>query len=126
MRFMVIDPTARLFGPVEADSPHKASPKLSISNVDHGTVAPGIGIIVYEYGLLEGEGPYFALGGQLFAGEAVLYAYDEAGETIDFPDVQLVPPLWLATKADVEAAIKDRTVQRPYSAVNREIIWQWS
>ena len=126
MRFILIDPARRAVERVEADDVHKASPKLSTSNVGHGSVAPGIGIIVYQYGLLEGAGPYFALDRQLYAGDAILYGVDQAGETIDMPPrLPIAAPLWLDTKEDVERAIRKGLVDRPQTAVNGAVLWQW-
>jgi hypothetical protein len=127
MRFLHIDPAAHRITPVEASDPHQAVPKLSALNVDHGVVAPGIGIIVFEYGLLEGDGPYFVLGGQLYSGDAILYGFDKAGETVDIPKRLSLPlPIWLDTKADVELAIASGVVRRPQASINGVLTWQWS
>jgi hypothetical protein len=132
MRFLHIDPAAKTVTPVEAEGPHEAVPKLTKLNVDHGVVHQnrerGIGIIVYEYGLCEGEGPYFELMGVLYSGDAVLYGFDAPGDTIDMrPDEDsLITPLWLADKGEVELAIVAGLVARPQSSVNGAVIWEWS
>lgn len=126
-QFLHIDPKARTVKIVEAKEWQDVSPNLKRTEVDFGTVMPGVSIIVYEYGLLEGSGPYFALMGQLYSGDAVLYGYDEAGETIDMPDIpQLFAPEWLADKIEVELAIMAGIVERPVSTVNGAVFWQWS
>lgn len=125
-RFVHIDPKARTITAIDAKDPHSAVPSLTLGNVDHGVVTPGIGIIVYEWGLREGDGPYFALGGQLYAGDAVLYGYDEAGETIDMPADIAAPLLWLADKSAVESAIRFGLVDRPQVSVNGVVEWRWN
>ncbi len=131
MRFLHIDPAAHKLTAIDAASVHEAHPKLQIGNIDHGTVhrardGSGVGIIVYQYGLLQGDGPYFALDGQLYAGDAILFAFDAIGETIDMPPrVPISMPIWLDTREDVELAIAAGRVERPQSAVNGEVVWQW-
>jgi hypothetical protein len=66
------------------------------------------------------------MGGQLFSGEAILFAFDEAGETIDMPATPLKPPIWLADKQEVELAIAAGMVERPVAKVNGAVMWQWS
>jgi hypothetical protein len=140
-RFIHIDPTARTVTPIEAESPHHAVPSLGLGNVDHGVVTPGIGIIVYvsihaptkgrrgshsnEPDQNQNQGPYFVLVGQLYSGDAVLYAYDEAGETIDMPEAD-IEPLWIPNKAAVEFAIGAGLVARPQSSVGGVVTWRWS
>lgn len=131
-RFLRVTPKDHRVTPVEADQPHNADPDLYARGVDHGVVSKdpdggGIGVFVYEYGLLDGDGPYFALGGQLYSGDAILYAFDEAGETIDMPQgFMQLKPLWLDTKADVELAITAGVIERPQAAINGVVTWQWS
>jgi hypothetical protein len=133
MRFLHVDPTAKTVTPVESDAhPQAAVPALAKVNVDHGVVFKnrerGIGVFVYEYGLMEGAGPYFELGGQLYSGDAVLYAFDAPGDTIDMPQAEdyLIAPRWLPTKEDVELAIAAGVVQRPVNRVNGVPVWSWS
>jgi hypothetical protein len=132
MRFLHVDPKARTVKPVDADSPSSAVPSLTSLNTDHGVVSKdpdggGISIIVYEYGLLEGEGPYFSLGTQLYSGDAVLYAFDYAGETIDMPKhLDAIIPIWLADKSEAELAIAAGVVRRPQAAINGLVTWEWS
>lgn len=131
-RLLHLDPKAKTVAPVEADDPNALARKLAGGGVDHGTVyrnpERGIGIIVYEYGLVEGNGPYFELMGVLYSGHAILFGFDEGGETIDMPEKEdfLITPLWLADKGEVELAIAAGLVQRPETRVNGALIWSWS
>lgn len=103
-------------------------------SVDHGSIAPGYMIIVYEFGLLRGPSDaYFRLGRQLSNGNAILYHIDDFGETIDFPqrvinhwadgcpDVEFFPNL-----SAIETAIAAGRVDRPSIRISGEIIWQWT
>ena len=95
---------------------------------DHGTVARGIGITVYEFGLLEPTEDYMIIGRQLFAGNAVLYAYSPYdGETINFVEAT-IPTLnikFLHGIEAVEEAIVNGLVVRPYVAFNGEVMQLW-
>jgi hypothetical protein len=132
MRYLHIDPTAKTVKPVFAISPHDAVKGLHSGNVDHGvvyqTTERGVGLFVYEYGLCEGNGPYFELYGNLYSGDAVLYGFDHAGETIDMREDEdfIIKPQWLADKVEVELAIAAGVVERPETRVNGAVIWSWS
>lgn len=134
MKFGIIDPTKKTTTTVEAKEFADALvlAGLKRGEVDHhDIVASGLGIVVFEFGLFAPahRQSYFAIGGQLYGGNAVLYAYDELGVSIDFKrddwaDV-LNAILWFDSAADVEAAIAMTVVQRPQIAVNGEVGWQW-
>jgi hypothetical protein len=126
-RFLHIDPAAQEVVTVEVDNLYDVTPDIKAGATDHGVVAPGIGIVVWEYGLVDGEGPYFVLNRQLYAGDAVLYGFNEAGETIDMLDPDgRINPLWLANKHEVELAIMAGVVERPQTSVNGAVLWRWS
>lgn len=134
MRFLHIDPKAKTVKPAEGADPH-IIPALAKVNVDHNVVIKfsrhgwgGIGIFVYEYGLMEGDGPYFELLGVLYSGDAVLYRFDDAGETVDMPEKEdsLIKPRWFANKEEVELGIAAGVVERPVNTVNGAVIWRWS
>jgi hypothetical protein len=102
---------------------------LTPMEVDHGVLSrsingDGIGLFVAEFGL--GVPPdrqkYFAVRHSLFAGNAVLYAFNEGGETIDM--TRMPPIVWLDGD-EVEAAIQQGAIVRPQLAVNGEVFWRW-
>lgn len=126
MRFIHIDPDAQTVETVEAEDWRDVAPH--IGEVDHGVVMPGVGIFVGEHGLMEGDGPYFALRGVLYAGEAVLYAFDERGESVNIAHSPpgLFPPVWFVDKQDVELGIAAGMVARPVAAINGAVVWEWS
>jgi len=86
----------------------------------------GIGIIVFEYGLFvpPHQQAYFAIEQRLYAGNALLYAFNQVGETIDFE-----PPLpfidFFNGALDVEQAIHDGRIVRPQMLLNGKVIWSW-
>lgn len=75
------------------------------------------------------KGEYFRLGQNLYAGNAIVFAYDEAGETIDVPErvcSGLIDHFErLPTRLDVENAIFIGKVNRPVVTVNGEEVWRW-
>lgn len=132
MRYLIVDPNTKSVRSCEAEHIHDAEQQagLDVNHVDHGTVVRyrdgGIGIVVYEFGLLEPpeQQKFFSLAGQLFAGPAVLYAFDETGETCPMPKLPN-PPLWFDTVEDIELAIAANVVKRPATSVNGAVLWQW-
>ena len=85
----------------------------------------GIGIVVGQFGLYEDPKyqHYFSIGYHLYAGNAVLYAFDAAGETID---MMVTPPVMFYRNADVvEDAIENGEIERPEVKVNNDVVWQW-
>jgi hypothetical protein len=82
-------------------------------------------VITDEFALFipKEEGKYFSIGTQLFQGGIILYAADEAGNTID---LEAKPPVNFYRDAEqVEHAIAKGEINRPFMAVNGEVIWQW-
>ena len=133
MRYYVIDPSRAIVDRAEADDLQACYGLVGLKaeSVDHGTVAKfsdrsSINIVVYEYGLFT-QPPdrikYFSIGRMLFAGGAVLYAADEAGETIDLD----VPPpiLFFRDAAEVELAINAGDIERPVRAYGEDVVWRW-
>lgn len=99
---------------------------LNPMGVDHGTVQFGLGIVLYEFGLLEPMNHYFILNRTLYAGNAVLYAYDEHGETIDAPeDLRGFKIKFLHGIDAVETALQCGEVNRPYTAINGVKLAEW-
>jgi hypothetical protein len=126
-RFVVVNPRKRTIEGVTFDSVIEAQESIGLHGVDHGVICRGLGYCVYEFGLFVpvAEQHYFGIGGQLIAGPAVFYGYDQAGETIDlrvseFPDVRFFLGI-----NDVENAIHIGEVERPFMAVNGVELWHW-
>lgn len=90
-------------------------------------------IIAFEFGLIHPkQSTYFRLGPQLLNGNAVIYAANIEGETVDFP-----PSIfehfevcfkfeWFKNVDEVEAAIKADRLQRPQSSINGQVFWTWN
>jgi hypothetical protein len=105
---------------------------LAVLKVEHGVVVPpdyrhhpiGVAIIVDEFSLfkLPTEQRYFSIGHKLYAGNAILYGYDSAGETRDLP--HMLVPMFM-TLLGIEDAIASGQIERPSMSVNGEQIWQW-
>ena len=96
--------------------------------VDHGTIAEGWGIVVYEFGLCEPMQYYFATGtshAQLFAGNGVIYQYDTEGETVDVDTATVFLIQFFKGIEEVEKAISEGRVHRPYTAINGIKISEW-
>jgi hypothetical protein len=131
---VVIDPKRMLVDFTEVFETNDAYPLVGLvgGKVDFGTLArdPDTGItyniIVYEFGLYvpPEHGHYFSIGSSLYEGGAILFAADHMGETVSYPATK--PPVqFYRSGEEVEAAIQRREINRPYSAINGEVIWQW-
>jgi hypothetical protein len=127
MHFAIINPIKKETVVVDCVSESDAYKiaGLSSARVDHGVIVPGIGIVIYEFGLFTppSEQSYFAINGHLYAGVAVLYAFNKEGRTVS---LQAVPPVVFMPNAEaVERSIQLGLVQRPQITVNGETIWEW-
>src|SRR5262245_52813754 len=127
MKFGLVDTKARTITTGEfADlDDAKKAVGLKPMETDHGTLSPDLAYVVYEYGLFvpKEEQTYASIGKALIAGNAVLYAYDERGETV--PVERLPPIVFYKDAAEVERAISYGVVDRPKIAVNGVVFWQW-
>jgi len=127
MKFGIVKPRTREGYTVECETLRDAElvAELDPGAVDHGVVADGIGIVVYEFGLFVPpvDQSYFAIGGRLYAGNAVLYGFHEDGETADL--VRLPQISMLSDYRAVERAIAERRIVRPEMSVNGKVMWQW-
>ena len=90
MKFMIVDAKARqlrLEDHEEMDGA-LASADLKRGEIDHGVLLPGLGYVVYEYGMFTSPElqHYWGFGGRLIAGNAVLYHFNHRGETADVTD----------------------------------------
>ena len=126
--FIVVNPRKRTVEAIKADSVSEARTVVGLGDVDHGIAMPGLGYCVYEYSLFvpAQEQHYFGLGGKLFAGPTIFYAFDSVtGETLrlrrsEFPEVRF----YLGIN-DVEASIQRGEIERPFMAVNGVRLWEW-
>lgn len=138
MQFCVIDPVKKAATTIDTKTVADALPLAGLvrGKVDYGTVVHrdsegGLGIVVHEFGLFTPsyQQKYFAIGPRLYAGGALLYAYDAGGVTIEFKVVDWQHVLsaiqWLESAATVELAISCGLVIRPQMAVNGEVLWTW-
>lgn len=132
MKFVLIEPAKPKVEIIDAAEMAKACARagLESTKVDHGVVSRtkqrGISIVVYEFGLFVPvqKQYYFAIGKHLYAGNAILYAFNYEGATIDF-----LPPIpmlaFFENALAVEDAIHRHTVDRPQMLLNGELIWSW-
>jgi hypothetical protein len=105
----------------------EAKKKAGLNGVDFGMLTPSVSVVVYEYGMFDPpeEQSYFAMGGRLFAGTAVLLGVDKHGEDRDLSGLELPPVIWFDNTEEIEAAIARGEVVRPHMAVNNEVFWKW-
>lgn len=130
MRFLLIRPEQVRAELEEHEDVPSALRALGLrqGEIDHGTVSQYLGIMVYEYGFLRPieEQRLFSIWGQLFCGNALVYRFGQRGETVDMCRA-LVPPVTFYSGAkEVERSIRAGLVQRPYTAVNDQILWRWN
>lgn len=132
MKFFVINPAETSNDIVEAEDMRELYPGLGLVNVDHGVVLPphlsdtrvGIGIVVDENSLFvpPEKQRYFAIGKQLYGGNAVCYGFQEGGDTVD---LELVPAVSFMSVAGIEKAIAAGQIVRPVCAINGVVYWRW-
>lgn len=130
-KFIVIEPQAERLQQIECNEFEDAirAAGLCRGKVDHGVVAPHLGIVVFEFGLfMHPDQMHFAvINGALHAGNVVIYGFDEEGRTCDV-DAFGEPELkytFLHGRYDVEAAILAGMCARPQIAVDQQVIWRW-
>jgi hypothetical protein len=108
-----------------------AKKAAGLDGVDFGSLSRELAIVVYEFGLLDPPGSqyYFSIARGMFAGNAVLFRVDEAGETID---IQLTSNLltqfkWYDQDVNkIERAIAEGDLIRPQRSINGEVTWSWN
>src|SRR5262245_20075745 len=127
MRFVIIRPATQRIDVEEHAKIEDAYARagLAILEMDHGVVAQGLGIVVYEFAMFQppAKQSYFTINARLYGGNAVLYAFDHKGETTD---VNAVPTIrFIPTLKAVERNIALGLVQRPELRINGEVVWQW-
>lgn len=144
-KYAIIRPAARRVDVSEFGSFEDATHFAGVVDKDFGTVwmpdsrldRTGLSIVVWEFGLLQVNPktkekiypqPMFALNHRLYAGNALLYSFNEGGETVSLLPTQKEIAreiLWLPTQEDAEKAIKSGLVIRPVIAVNNKILSAW-
>lgn len=129
MKYVVIDPKARTIKSVDVVHINDAveGAGLQPGAVDYGSLANGLGYVVYEFGHFVpcAEQHYFSIGRTLVSGTAVLYHYDEAGNTLDLLRCEVPDVRFYLGANDVEAHIQAGEIERPYMGVNGVVHWQW-
>jgi hypothetical protein len=134
MKYGSINATSQQMTMIECDSFGEAKRACGIGNVDFGTLVHtanvgGIQIAVDEFGMFKpaGEQVYFAIGRRLFAGNALLFAINGRGETVDLSisELEYVPVRYFEDAHEVERAIAADEIDRPEMCVNGELFWQW-
>lgn len=92
-----------------------------------------IHIMVYEYGLIRPiQTTYFRVAKQLFNGNAIIFASNPEGETVNFPSNiaehwKSCPEFeWLNSSEEAEEAITSGRATRPQQTINGKIFWQWN
>jgi hypothetical protein len=105
---------------------------LTPAQVDHGGAQLGlckIGVVVGEYGLFTPPETtaYFGINRNLYAGNALVYAVDHRGETIDFDlmDELRAAVMWLPDRPAVELAIRTGVIRRPMITADGKLVWTW-
>lgn len=127
MKFGIIDAKRRTaaIGDYRDMEDAQRAAGLDPGAVDFGALSKHVHIVVWEYGLFAPTNAihYFSVVGKLYAGNAVIFAADDSGRTIDLP---MLPPVVFFQNADaVEKAIERGELQRPQMAVNGAVLWQW-
>jgi hypothetical protein len=124
MRFgLITPPSVRVQECSDFESARRAV-GLGSLRTDHGTLSDVLAIVVHDSSLFQRDRvKYFSIYAQLFAGNAVLYAFGPAGETIDVK--QLPPVTFYRDMAEVERAISIGAVKRPQMAYGETVYWRW-
>ena len=136
MQFGLIDPRRRVICVIEAGSFEAALvvAKLDTCTVLHADIAPGLAIAVDEQSLMSRpeQQSYFALQAdprrdrKLYSGNALLYAFDVAGQNINVDPTKPLHLTWISGPQEVEAAIKEGFIERPeVLSYNGAVIWEW-
>jgi len=133
MKYGKIDATAHTLTIIEAatadDAKHICGLKpmeIDIGTVHHEYGVGGCAIMVAEFGLFVPpiNQHFFAIGNRVYAGNALLYAYNAEGYTIDFDDPNL-EITWFADGREVEDAILAGKIIRPTVTRDGVPVWEW-
>lgn len=135
MKFVIIEPAESRWTYVESKEPWELYAMLGLpcdGGVDHGVVIPahavpgrlGVAIVVDQFSLYvpPEHQRYFVIGRHLYAGNAVLYGFNEEGMTVDLP---MMPVVVFITRSGIEEAIQAGQIDRPMMAINDVKLWEW-
>lgn len=133
MRVMIVRAAEHKIEPLVVDEVHQAyaTAGLAPGTLEHNIVqrpngiVPGIGVFVFQSALTEHQDKqsYFVLNHKLFGGNAVVYCFNEGGETVD---ASIGPVIFLADQWEVETAIRAGEIQRPViKNDNNDVVWRW-
>lgn len=131
MRFGIIDPrtkTAKVAEFASFDDALEAA-GLKPGQIDFGALSRALSIVVYEYGLFEPmeQTDYFSIKRKLYAGNALIYATNEAGETISLPPSKKFPvevKFYDDGKAALQA-IEMEEIDQPSISIGDTVEWVW-
>lgn len=132
-QFILIDPENKSIRLTEALTWRDAALTIDLPSdqCDHQSLGLEYGMFVYEWGLMRPRKPglYWRLNKQLLNGPAVIYRETE-GTNADCSSSVLSALTnhveWLGTETDVEKAISEGRVNRPNSAINGQVYWEWN
>ncbi len=132
MKFAIVEPAKSNWEVVEAAKLLDLYDHLGLDKPDHNVLVPvghlpsgfGIAIVVDDFGMFvpPTEQRYFIIGRTLFAGNAVMYGFDQEGETVDLHEV---PMIVFISLAGINEAISAGQIDRPTTTVNGQVVWQW-
>lgn len=129
MKFAVVLPAEKRITVVDVPDLRDAIRRAGLEPgaVDHGHVFRGLGVVVGEHGLYvpPAEQSYFSISRRLYAGNAVLYATNDAGDTVDYDHGGRWFGEWFDDAAGVEVAVAAGRVERPTLAVGADVVWRW-
>jgi hypothetical protein len=145
MKFAIVRPAERRVEVAAFESFDAACKFAGIDGKDFGTIwmphsqydRAGLSIVVYEFGLLKEnpttkepivQQPMFAINRRLYAGNAVLFSFNESGETISLslPEQEITNSIiWLKNREEAEMAIMIGLVERPVFSIDGNVISSW-
>lgn len=128
--FIVVQPHDESAEVVEFDDLRDVIKEYRLGEVDHGTIARGVGFVTYEFALFtpKEDQHYFTVleTRRLFAGTIIFYGFNLLGHTIDLRDMSKVGSIaWLQDHSVVEEMIRARVIIRPQIRVGETIVWSW-
>lgn len=130
LRYGIIDPAAKSTKVMEFESFDDAldAAGLKPGEIDFGQLGPGLSVVVHEFGLFVpmNQTAYFAINSRLFAGNALIYAVNEMGETVSLPSKTFpVDVTFFEDGAAALRAIEADEIIQPSMAIGKETIWVW-